>query len=195
MALGEVPSRRSIKYLGIQLDRRLSFGERLYIATTKAMECGANLAQLLLNIGSLKEVKRRLVANLVHSKLPLFYINNGQEISCVKKAIRKDARRKLVEKWQTRWHGEQSGRWTHRPIPKLVTWPLAFAPSIGKFLYLFHVLPTKTCSTFVKFMHKRLVSLCLFAMIKTYIHKEKLLLFSIKTSCLPIVIFSSSSPT
>ena len=43
--------------------------------------------------------------------------------------------------------------------------PLAFTPSIGKFLYLFHVLPTKTCSTFVKFMHKRLVSLCLFSMI------------------------------
>ena len=35
--------------------------------------------------------------------------------------------------------------------------PFAFAPSIGKFLYLFHVLPTKTCSTFVKFMHKGLV--------------------------------------
>ena len=31
--------------------------------------------------------------------------------------------------------------------------PLALAPSIEKFLYLFHVLPTKTCSTFVKFMH------------------------------------------
>ena len=43
--------------------------------------------------------------------------------------------------------------------------PLAFAPSVGKFLYLFHVLPTKTCSTFVKFMRKRLVFLCLFSMI------------------------------
>ena len=41
--------------------------------------------------------------------------------------------------------------------------PLAFAPSIGKFLYLFHVLPTKTCLTFVKFMHKELISLCLFS--------------------------------
>ena len=41
---------------------------------------------------------------------------------------------------------------------------LAFALSIGKFLYLFHVLPTKRCSTFAKFMHKRLVSLCLFSM-------------------------------
>ena len=39
--------------------------------------------------------------------------------------------------------------------------PLTFATSIGKFLYLFHVLPTKTCSTFVKFMYKGLVSLLL----------------------------------
>ena len=44
---------------------------------------------------------------------------------------------------------------------------LVFAPSIGKFLQLFHILPTKTCSTSVKFMHKRLVSLCLFSMICT----------------------------
>ena len=37
-------------------------------------------------------------------------------------AIRKDERRRLVEKWQTRWHGDQSGRWTHRLIPELTTW-------------------------------------------------------------------------
>ena len=35
--------------------------------------------------------------------------------------------------------------------------PIAFGPSIGKFLYLFYVLPTKTCSTFVKFEYKRLI--------------------------------------
>ena len=45
-----------------------------------------------------------------------------QEIARAKEAIRKDERRRLVEKWQTRWHGDQSGRWTHRLIPELVTW-------------------------------------------------------------------------
>ena len=30
--------------------------------------------------------------------------------------------RRLVEKWQTRWHGDQYGRWTHRLIPELATW-------------------------------------------------------------------------
>ena len=45
-----------------------------------------------------------------------------QEIARVKEAIRKDKRRWLVEKWQTRWHGEQAGRWTHRLNPELATW-------------------------------------------------------------------------
>ena len=33
-----------------------------------------------------------------------------QEIARAKEAIRKDGRRRLVEKWQMRWHGEQKGR-------------------------------------------------------------------------------------
>ena len=45
-----------------------------------------------------------------------------QEIALAKEAIRKDGRRKLVEKWQMRWHGEQTGRWTYRLIPVLATW-------------------------------------------------------------------------
>ena len=49
-------------------------------------------------------------------------LNNLQEIARAKKAIRKDGRRRLVEKWQTRWHGDQSGRWIHSLIPELATW-------------------------------------------------------------------------
>ena len=45
-----------------------------------------------------------------------------QEIARPKEAIRKDERRRLVEKWQKRWHGDQSRRWTHRLIPELTTW-------------------------------------------------------------------------
>ena len=47
---------------------------------------------------------------------------NLQEIARAKEAIRKDGRRRLVQKWQTRWHGDQTGRWTHRLIPELTTW-------------------------------------------------------------------------
>ena len=45
-----------------------------------------------------------------------------QEIARAKEAIRKDGRHRLVEKWQTRWHGDQSERWTHRLITELATW-------------------------------------------------------------------------
>ena len=45
-----------------------------------------------------------------------------QEIARAKVAIRKDGRHRLVEKWQMRWHGEQTGRWSYHLIPELVTW-------------------------------------------------------------------------
>ena len=45
-----------------------------------------------------------------------------QEIARAKEAIRKDGRRRHVEKWQMIWHGEQTGRWTYRLIPVLATW-------------------------------------------------------------------------
>ena len=179
--------RTSIKYLGVQLDRRLSFGEHLRITSAEAIQCGANLARLMPNIGGPREAKR-LVANVVHSKLlyaapvwakalqnhaiqrklfsaqrlvalrvvsayrtvstsaalvlasvpPIHLLaeerqetfqlrkeltcTDPQEIARAKEAIRKDGRRKLVEKWQMRWHGEQTGRWTYRLIPELATW-------------------------------------------------------------------------
>ena len=65
----EVASSSSIKDLGVQLDRRLSFSEHLRIATNKAIQRGANLAWLMPNIGGSREAKRRLVASVVQSKL------------------------------------------------------------------------------------------------------------------------------
>ena len=45
-----------------------------------------------------------------------------QEITRAKEAIHTDGRRRLVEKWQMRWYGEQTWRWTYRLIPELATW-------------------------------------------------------------------------
>ena len=185
----EIEWKKSIKYLGVQLDRRLSFGEHLEIATAKAIQCGAALTRLMPNIGGLRKAKRRLMASVVNLKLlyaapiwnsalnnhailkklfsaqrgvmmrivsayrtvstsavlvvasvspidllaedrketfqlrkELTCLTNLQEIARAKEAIHKDGRRRLVEKWQTRWHGDQSGRWTHRLIPELTTW-------------------------------------------------------------------------
>ena len=191
IVLGEhkIEWKKSIKYLGVQLDRRLSFGEHIQIATAKAIQCGATLTRLMPNIGGRREAKRRLVVSVVNSKLlyaalvwtnalnnhaiqkKLFSAQRGvvlrivsayrtvltsaalvlvsvppidlsaeerketfqlrkdltcatnlQEITRTKEAICKDVRRRLLEKWQTRWRGDQSARWTHRLIPELATW-------------------------------------------------------------------------
>ena len=47
----EIEWKKSIKYLGVQLDRRLNFGEHLQITAAKAIQCGAALARLMPNIG------------------------------------------------------------------------------------------------------------------------------------------------
>ena len=65
----EIEWKNSIKYMGVQLDRKLSFGEHLQIRTAKAIQCGAALTRLMPNIGGPKEAKRRLVASVVNSKL------------------------------------------------------------------------------------------------------------------------------
>ena len=65
----EVKWKTSIKYLGVQLHRKLSFGEDLKIAAAKAIQGRANLARLMPNIDGPREAKRRLVAIVVHLKL------------------------------------------------------------------------------------------------------------------------------
>ena len=129
----EIEWKKSIKYLEVQLDRRLSFGEHLQIATAKSIQCGAALTRLMPNIGGTREAKRRLVASVANSKLlgsleavlvlasvppidllaeerketfqfrkELTCLTNPQVIARAKEVIRKDGRRRLVEKWQTR---------------------------------------------------------------------------------------------
>ena len=65
----EIEWKKSIKYLGVQSDRWLSFGKHLQIATAKAIQCRAALTQLMPNIDGPREAKRRLVASVVNSKL------------------------------------------------------------------------------------------------------------------------------
>ena len=66
-----------------------------------------------------------------------------QEIARAKEAIRKNGRRKLVEKGQMRWHGEQTGRWTYRLIPELATWLNREHGEVG--FYLAQVLSGHGC--------------------------------------------------
>ena len=75
----EVEWKTSIKYLGVQLDRRPSSGKHLKTAADKAIQCGANLARLMPNIDGPREAKRRLVASVVHSKSYFSMDNNLQK--------------------------------------------------------------------------------------------------------------------
>ena len=61
----------------------------------------------------------------------------------MKEAIRKDGRRSLVEKWQTRLHSNQSGRWTHRLIPEVATRLDRKHGQVG--FYLAQALPRHGC--------------------------------------------------
>ena len=61
--------KKSITYLGVQLDRRLSFGEHLQIATAESNQYGATLTRLMPKIGGRRGAKRRLVASVLNSKL------------------------------------------------------------------------------------------------------------------------------
>ena len=81
-------------------------------------------------------------------------LTNLREIARVKEAIRKDGRRRLVEKWQTRWHGDQSGRWTHRLIPELTTRLDRKHGQVG--FYLAHALSGHDCfNAYLKRFKKR----------------------------------------
>ena len=53
----EVVWKKSINYLGVQLDQRLSFGEHLQIANANAIQCEANLARIMPNIGGPRDSK------------------------------------------------------------------------------------------------------------------------------------------
>ena len=81
-------------------------------------------------------------------------LTNLQEITRAKEAIHKDGRRRLVEKWQTRWNGDQSGRWTHRLIPELTTWLDRKHGQVG--FYLMQALSGHGCfNAYLKRFRKR----------------------------------------
>ena len=72
LGVHEIEWKKSTKFLGVQLDRRLSFGEHLQIATAKAIQCRAALSRLMPNIGGPREAKRKLVASVVNAEHTLF---------------------------------------------------------------------------------------------------------------------------
>ena len=82
-----------------------------------------------------------------------------QEIARAKETSRKDGRHRLVEKWQMRWHGEQTGRWIYRLIPELATWLNRKHGEVG--FYLAQALSGHGCfNAYLKRFKKRDEEMC-----------------------------------
>lgn len=65
----QVPVKRSLRYLGVQLDTRLSFIEHVGAVAAGAKKAVAALAKLMPNVGGPSQSKRSLLMSVVHSRL------------------------------------------------------------------------------------------------------------------------------
>ncbi|CAI6350147.1 unnamed protein product [Macrosiphum euphorbiae] len=65
----QIPSKRAIRYLGVQLDTRLSFIEHASTVAVGARKAVAALGRLMPNVGGPTQVKRQLLMSVVHSRL------------------------------------------------------------------------------------------------------------------------------
>lgn len=64
-----IPVRRHMRYLGVELDSRLSFTRHIASASAKATESAKAIGRLMPNIGGPSMAKRAILATVVASKL------------------------------------------------------------------------------------------------------------------------------
>ncbi|KAL4084113.1 hypothetical protein QTP88_027948 [Uroleucon formosanum] len=64
-----IPSKRHIRYLGVELDTRLSFTKHVSTASKKATDSARAIGRLMPNVGGLSQKKRQLLGSVVNSKL------------------------------------------------------------------------------------------------------------------------------
>jgi len=64
-----VAVKRAVRYLGVQLDTRLSFGTHVESVSTGARKAASALGRLMPNVGGPAQSKRSLLMSVVHSRL------------------------------------------------------------------------------------------------------------------------------
>ena len=62
-----VEARRSVRYLGLQLDEKLTFGEHIQRTADKANSAAAKLSRIMKNVGGPRYAKRRILMSTVNS--------------------------------------------------------------------------------------------------------------------------------
>ncbi|XP_025405682.1 uncharacterized protein LOC112679949 [Sipha flava] len=65
----QVPTKRAIRYLGVQLDTRLSFVEHVTTVAAGARRAAAAIGRLMPNVRGPSQSKRSLLMSVVHSRL------------------------------------------------------------------------------------------------------------------------------
>ncbi|KAL4121031.1 hypothetical protein QTP88_013616 [Uroleucon formosanum] len=65
----QISVKPSMRYLGVQLDKRLNFGDHIRLVTAAARRAVSALGRLMPNVQGPSACKRRLLMSVVHSKL------------------------------------------------------------------------------------------------------------------------------
>jgi len=74
-----IPVKPAIRYLGVELDTRLSFTTHIAAVSRKAFESAKAIGRLMPNVGGLAQAKRALLGSVTNSKLlyaPLTWIHS-----------------------------------------------------------------------------------------------------------------------
>jgi len=85
----EIPVKPAIRYLGVELDTRLSFTTHVATACRKAIESARAIGRLMPNVGGPLTSKRALLGTVVHSKL--LYASPNWASRATKTAKNRDA--------------------------------------------------------------------------------------------------------
>ncbi|KAL4100909.1 hypothetical protein QTP88_020934 [Uroleucon formosanum] len=131
-----VQIKEKVKYLGVELCNVLGFGKHVQVAATKASVATSAVARIMLNVRRASQQKRKLLANVVNSRLlyaaPAALVVAGlvpAHIMVMERTRRykegisdKETREESYRKWQHEWDNAEEGRWTKRLIPDIEKW-------------------------------------------------------------------------